>query len=201
METKNIIILLILAIAVIGLAAGAMLLHTDTAKEPTKIKITSDKTQYEGGNLSVKLTDLNNTPLSKQKVNVTIKNSKNKVVVNKTIKTNSKGVAKMDLDLKKGKYTVNVTYDGNENYSSNNTSQNLTIKEEEKVEQTASQTSQSSESNSNYETQQQTDYNSRDSDYYKWDTDGSYHKKQEGAHYVYAQDAVTGEWSYWADKR
>ena len=107
----------------------------------------------------------------------------------------------MDLDLKKGKYTVNVTYDGNENYSSINTSQNLTIKEEEKVEQTASQTSQSSESNSNYETQQQTDYNSRDSDYYKWDTDGSYHKKQEGAHYVYAQDAVTGEWSYWADKR
>ena len=139
--------------------------------------------------------------MSKQKVNVTIKNSKNNVVVNKTIKTNSKGVAKMDLDLKKGKYTVNVTYGGNENYTSNNTSQNLTIKEEEKVEQTASETSQSSESNSNYETQQQTDYNSRDSDYYKWDTDGSYHKKQEGAHYVYAQDSVTGEWSYWADKR
>ena len=31
-ETKNIIIILILAIAVIGLAAGAMLLHTGTAK-------------------------------------------------------------------------------------------------------------------------------------------------------------------------
>lgn len=200
METKNIIIILILAIAVIGLVAGAMYLNTNHAKDPTKIKITSDKTQYGGGNLSVKLTDLNNTPLSKQKVNVTIKNSKNKVVVNKTIKTNSKGVAKMDLDLKKGKYTVNVTYDGNENYTSNNTSQNLTIKEEEKVEQTASETSQSSESNSNYGAQQQTDYNSRGSDYFKSDADGSYHKKEAGGHYVYAQDAVTGEWSYWADK-
>ena len=28
----------------------------------------------------------------------------------------------------------------------------------------------------------------------------SYHEKQEGAKYIYAQDAITGEWSYWADK-
>lgn len=48
--------------------------------------------------------------------------------------------------------------------------------------------------------QEDIDYNSPDSEYYKWDTDGSYHKKQEGVDYVYAQDAVTGEWSYWADK-
>ena len=36
----------------------------------------------------------------------------------------------MVLDLKKGKYTVNVTYGGNENYTGNNTTQKLTIKEE-----------------------------------------------------------------------
>ena len=47
---------------------------------------------------------------------------------------------------------------------------------------------------------EQIDYNSPDSDYYKWDTDGSYHKKQDGVKYVYAQDAVTGEWSYWVNK-
>ena len=44
------------------------------------------------------------------------------------------------------------------------------------------------------------DYNSPDSKYFRYDTDGSYHEKQEGGKYVYAQDAVTGEWSYWADK-
>ena len=36
----------------------------------------------------------------------------------------------MNLDLEKGKYIVNVTYDGNENYTANNTTQKLTIKEE-----------------------------------------------------------------------
>ena len=46
------------------------------------------------------------------------------------LKTNSKGKAKLDLDLKKGKYKVNVTYGGNENYTGNNTTQKLTIKEE-----------------------------------------------------------------------
>ena len=100
------------------------------AKEPTKIKITSDKEQYEGGELSITLTDLNKTPLSKEVVNITITNSKGKVVVDDVVKTNSKGKAKLDLDLKKGKYNVTVTYSGNENYTGNNTTQKLTIKEE-----------------------------------------------------------------------
>ncbi len=34
------------------------------------------------------------------------------------------------MDLKKGKYKVNVTYGGNENYTGNKTTQKLTIKEE-----------------------------------------------------------------------
>ena len=40
------------------------------------------------------------------------------------VKTNSKGKASLDLDLKKGKYIVNVTYVGNENYTGNNTIRN-----------------------------------------------------------------------------
>jgi hypothetical protein len=115
-----------------------MFLNPTNAKKPTKIKITSDKEQFEGGELSLQLTDLNKTPLSKQIVNVTITNSKGKVVVDDVVKTDSKGKAKLDLDLKKGKYVVNVTYGGNENYTGNNTTQKLTIKE--KVVQTQSTT-------------------------------------------------------------
>ena len=114
-------------------------MHT---KEPTKIKITSDKEQYEGGELSIQLTDLNKTPISKEVVNITITNSKGKVVVDDVVKTNSKGKAKLDLDLKKGKYNVTVTYGGNENYTGNNTTQKLTIKEE--VVETASVSSTNS---------------------------------------------------------
>ena len=137
MENKNIIIILVAIVIVLAVVAGAMFLQSGNAKEPTKVKITSDKVQYEGGKLKIKLTDLNKTALSKQKVNIIIKNKKGKVIVDETVKTNSKGKAKLDLDLKKGKYKVNVTYKGNENYTGNNTTQKLKIKEE--VTETVSQ--------------------------------------------------------------
>ena len=133
MESKNIIIILIVIIVILAAAIGFMVLKPMHAKEPTKIKVDSNKTLYEGDNLSVKLTDLNKTPLSKQKVNITVKDSKGKVVTNKTVKTNSKGKAKLDLNLKKGKYNVSVSYGGNENYTGNNTTQKLMVKEKEKV--------------------------------------------------------------------
>ena len=142
MEQKNIIIMLVAIIVVLAAVIGFMVLNPMHAKEPTKIKIISNKTLYEGDDLSVKLTDLNKTPLSKEKVNITVKNGKGKVVADDVVKTDSKGNAKMDLDLKKGKYNVNVTYGGNENYTGNNTTQKLIIKEkvaEAAVEQVSSE--------------------------------------------------------------
>jgi hypothetical protein len=63
-------------------------------------------------------------------------------VVDDVVKTNSKGKAKLDLDLKKGKYKVNVAYEGNENYTGCNATQKLTVKEKvveaSVVEQTSS---------------------------------------------------------------
>ena len=141
MENRNIIIILLAIIVVLGVVAGVMFLQTGNAKEQTYVEITSDKSQYEGGKLSVLLTDLNKTAISKEKVNITITNSNDKVVVNKTVKTNSKGMAKLDLDLKKGKYAVDVTYGGNDNYTGNSTSQKLTIKEEVKETTSSAQSS------------------------------------------------------------
>ena len=145
MENKNIIIILVVIIVILAVAVGFAYLNPTSAKEPTKIKITSNKTLTKGDSLSLQLTDLNNTAHSKQKVNTTVKNSKGKVVLNKTVKTNDKGKAKLDLDLKKGKYDVTVSYGGNENYTGNNTTQKLTIKEEV-VEATSSEQSSSQSS-------------------------------------------------------
>jgi predicted MPP superfamily phosphohydrolase len=146
MENKNIIIILVAIILVLAVVLGVMFLQPTNAKEATKVKITSNKTLYEGDSIVVQLTDLNKTPLSKEKLNIKIANSKGKLIVNKTIKTNSKGKAKLDWDLKKGKYEVNVTYKGNENYTGNNTTQKLTIKEA--VTESVSQESYSSSSSS-----------------------------------------------------
>ena len=129
MENRNIIIILLVVIVILVATIGVMMFNTSHAKEATKIKITSDKEQYEGGKLSIELTDLNKTPLSKEIVNVTITNKKGKVVVDDVVKTNSKGKAKLDLDLKKGKYNVTVSYGGNENYTGTNETQKLSIKE------------------------------------------------------------------------
>ena len=139
MENRNIIIIFFVIIVVLAAAIGVMLLNPTNAKEPVKVKIISDTKQYEDdGEVSIKLTDSNGTAISKEVVNITVTNSKGKVVVDDVVKTNSKGKAKLDLDLKKGKYVVNVTYGGNENYTGNNTTQKLTIKE--KVVQTQSTT-------------------------------------------------------------
>ena len=136
MENKNVIIILIIIIVILVAAIGFLFFYQNAAKEPTKIKVTSDKEQYESGKLSIELTDLNKTPLSKQIVNITITNKKGKLVVDDVVKTNSKGKAKLDLNLKKGKYKVNVSYGGNENYTGDNTTQKLTIKEKKVVEAT-----------------------------------------------------------------
>ena len=105
-------------IVVLAAVLGMIYLQSANAKEPSKIKITSNKTLTKGDSLS-----------------------------DNVVKTDSKGKAKLDLNLKKGKYNVNVTYGGNENYTGNNTTQKLTIKEE--VVQTQSSESSASSSGGN----------------------------------------------------
>ena len=130
MDTKNIIIVLLVIIVVImAVILGSMFMPSLNAQKDSKIAIVSDKTLNVGDNLTVKLTDLNKTPISKGVVNVTVTDKNGKVVVNESVKTNSKGKANVDLDLDPGKYTVNVTFGGNDNFTANSTSKKITIEE------------------------------------------------------------------------
>ena len=132
MKDKYIIAALLIIVVVLAAGIGAVLLNQTHEKQPVKIKITSDSSQYEDdAKVELKLTDLNGTSVSDEIVNITITDSKGKVVVDDVVKTNSKGSANLKLDLKKGSYTVNVTYDGNDNYTSNSTVKKISIKEEE----------------------------------------------------------------------
>lgn len=128
MENKKIILILILIIVVLSCVLGAMVFQSLAAKEPVKIKILSNRTLYEGDNFIVRVTDLNNTAISNENVNIEITDSNGNVVFNQTVKTNSKGKATLGLDLKKGKYVVNVTYGGNEKYAGNSNAKKLTVK-------------------------------------------------------------------------
>ena len=72
MESKNIIIVLIVIILILAVMIGITVLHPFDTKQASKVKITSNKTLTEGDNLTVKLTDLNKTPISKADVNIII---------------------------------------------------------------------------------------------------------------------------------
>lgn len=143
MENKNIIIILLIVIVILAAAIGVVLFNQATAKDPAVLKITSEKKLEEGKDLSVKLTDTASNPIQNEIVNVKITDKNGKAVVDDVVKTNSKGNAKLNLDLKKGKYDVNVTYDGNDNFTGANDTQKLTVKEKE-VAQAESSQSQSS---------------------------------------------------------
>ena len=183
MDDKKIIIILVAVIAVLAVAVGVMFMQQN-APEPTMVKITSDKSQYEGGELSISLTDLNKTGIGKEIVNVTVTNSKGKVVVDDVVKTNSQGKAKLELDLKKGKYTVNVTYGGNENYTGNNTTQKLTIKEKEVVQTQSSSSSSSSASSSDTYVEREEDgfkYGYKEGRYGFWTPSGNFNEDKSRA--------------------
>lgn len=154
MEAKNIIIILLVIAVILAVALGVMFLSPGNAKQDCKIAITSNKTLYEGDNLTVKLTDLNQTPLKNKTVKILIKDKDEKTVFAKTLKTNDNGKVRAKLNLSEGDYSVNATFEGNDNFTANSTTQKLTV---EKVveEQTVSQqpvadNSQSSNSKSEY---------------------------------------------------
>lgn len=127
MENENIIIILVVIAVILACAVGLMYLKTTNAK-PTEIRITSNETLNKGDSLTIQLTDLNKTAIS-ENVSIVIKNTDGAVVVTGTVSTNSKGLANFDLDLEKGEYTVNVTFNGNNNFTGSNATQKLTIKE------------------------------------------------------------------------
>ena len=149
MDKKNVIIIFLIVIILVLVAVmGVLFLHpTSVEKQDCELKI-SNKTLYEGDSLKIKLTDLNSTPLANKTVVITIVNKNGKVVVNKSVNTNSNGSLKTDLDLKEEDYNISVNFKGDDNYNGVNLTQKLKIKEKEVP--TESTSSQSSYSGSRY---------------------------------------------------
>lgn len=142
---NNKLIIALIVILIVMLAAGIFLLNPGHAKVDSRIIVTSNSTLHDGDNFTIRLTDLNNTPIANQRVNITIidaNGGKNPQAVT----TDANGDGKLQLNgLTLGNYTVNVTYGGNDNYTVCNTTQRLQMTE--KVTPQASTTSTSSSKN------------------------------------------------------
>ena len=147
MNNDKIIIALVVVLIVV-LAAGILLLNPGHAKVDSRTIVTSNSTLHDGDNFTIRLTDLNNTPIANQRVNITIidaNGGKNPQAVT----TDANGEGKLQLNgLTPGEYTMNVTYGGNDNYTVCNTTQKLTM-EKNVVHETVNQQSTKSSSSSN----------------------------------------------------
>lgn len=85
---------------------------------------------HEGDSFTILLTDLNNTSISNQVVNVSIIDA-NGGQNNQSVTTDADGRGNLQLNgLTEGEYTVNVVYGGNENYTTSNVSQIINIEKQ-----------------------------------------------------------------------
>ena len=123
---NKILIGLIIAI-IIMLVGGFFLLSPNHKKTRTKITITSNSTLHENEKISIRLTDVNDTPLSNENVIIRVVKENGESNNYKT-NTDSSGSASLDLkDFTSGKYIVRAKYGGNDNYAGCNTTQKIEI--------------------------------------------------------------------------
>ena len=68
----NKIIIALVVVLVVMVAAGVIFLNPGHAKVDSRAVVTSNSTLQDGDNFTIRLTDLNNTPIANQRVNITI---------------------------------------------------------------------------------------------------------------------------------
>ena len=121
---KNKWIIVALIIVIIALIIGLAAMMQAPTKEDVKLTIKNKKVIDEGESIKIQLTDMNGTPIKGQAVNISVTDKEGTTDYHSVV-TNENGVGKLKLDKSPGKYTVNCTYGGNENYTANSTNQTL----------------------------------------------------------------------------
>ena len=126
---NNKIIVALVAVIIVIVVAGLFVLSPGHAKTDSRVIVTSNSTLHDGDSFSIRLTDLNNTPIANQVVNITIIDA-NGNENHQVVTTDVNGEGSLQLNgLATTNYTVNVSFGGNDNFTSCNTTQKLQMKE------------------------------------------------------------------------
>lgn len=127
MEIKEILIFVIVVL-VVAAVASTIFSSPDSAKQ-TQIKILNGDTIGDNATIYIKLTDGEKQSLGDKPLKVRILDSKGKEVYSKSIKTHVTGVGIVKIaNITEGQYTLNVTFDGDENFTSSSVSKKVNIK-------------------------------------------------------------------------
>lgn len=129
MDKKELIIAGIVVVIAVTVA-GIIFAPSDVAKHTT-LDILNKGDYGENSTVYIKLTDDEKNALSDKTVHVTLKDKSGKVVYKKTVKTHATGVGLAKLsNVSAGEYDLNVTFDGDGNYTGCSISQKITVKGE-----------------------------------------------------------------------
>lgn len=115
-------LIIIIAVLIIGLAV----IMPNYGKEKSNVTITNNDTVTKGDSIDIELKDVNGTPIENETVNVTI-TAKNGTSEQKSAVTNDKGVAKVEVDVDVGNYTVDCKFEGNDNFTEDTTSEDIEV--------------------------------------------------------------------------
>lgn len=108
------------------MAAMGVMFSFQMAKEESSLSI-SHKTINAGDSLVVVLKDSHGNPISNETIHIKFTNNDGKSVIDEDIRTNSKGKAKCSVD-DNGKYSVECSYKGNDEFASTYVIDNVTVK-------------------------------------------------------------------------
>ncbi|MBR0270899.1 MAG: hypothetical protein IJQ68_02780 [Methanobrevibacter sp.] len=126
---KKIILVLIAIIAIILVVGGLSL--TNAFKQEPKLNIVTNGTVHTNTTFLVKSTDLNNTSIANESISIEILDNESNTVIDEEVKTNEYGEASIELtNVSEGNYTVNVTFEGNDEFKECTVEQDLEIVED-----------------------------------------------------------------------
>jgi hypothetical protein len=115
MDYNKTIIILIAIIAIL-VVVGAVF-TTNPFKQESKIDVVTNGTVHANTTFLVKSTDLNNKSIANENVSIEILDNKSNAVIDEEVKTNEHGEAAIELtNISEGNYTVNVTFEGNDEF-------------------------------------------------------------------------------------
>ena len=126
MDKKEYIIIGI--VIIIAIAVAGIIFSSPNSAKNTQIQILNNGSIGENGTIYIKLTDMEKNSLGDKPIKVSIIDKKGKAVYTKELKTHVTGMALVKVEnITPDTYTVNVTFNGDANYSSSSVSKKINI--------------------------------------------------------------------------
>ena len=126
MEIKDIIIFVV--VVIVAAVIASFIFSPSSDAHDTNIQLLNKGDFGSNSTVYIKLTDTEKNSLSNKTVHVQLIDKKGKVVYNKSIDTHTTGVGMAKLsNISAGEYTLNITFDGDKNYTGCSLSKKITV--------------------------------------------------------------------------